>query len=140
MFYFKEQRISDSAAQREHFEKSKIDFLDALVANLNSRFPAADTTLLISFSVLDPQKLSVEADLPTYGNAELDTLCEHYGSAKVTNDGCELPAILDAEEHTSGQRLTDNQTLSLQYPNITKLLTIALTLPVSTVHNKVATK
>ena len=34
-FYFKEQRISDSAAQREHFEKSKIEFLDALVANLN---------------------------------------------------------------------------------------------------------
>ena len=31
------------------------------------------------------------------------------------------------------QRLTDNQTLSLQYPNITKLLTIALTLPALTV-------
>ena len=153
-FYFKEQRISDSAAQREHFEKSKIDFLDALVANLNSRFPAADTTLLTSFTVLDPQKLPGEADLPIYGNAELDTLCEHYGSAKVTNDGYELPATLDAEEVKNEwimfkqlisknfrsctiqvllQRFTDNQTLSLQYPNITKLLTIALTLPVSTV-------
>ena len=153
-FYFKEQRISDSAAQRQHFEKSKIGFLDAFVANLNSRFPAADTTLLTSFSVLDPQKLPGEADLPTYGNAELDTLCEHYGSAKVTNDGCELPAALDSEEVKDEwvmfkqlisknfrsctiqvllQRLTDNQTLSLQYPNITKLLTIALTLPVSTV-------
>jgi hypothetical protein len=34
--------------------------------------------------------------------------------------------------HNSGTT-TDNLTLSLQYPNITKLLTIALTLPVSTV-------
>lgn len=58
-----------SAFQREYFEKNRRDFLDALVANLNSRFP--DTTLLISFSVLDPQKLPGEADLPTYGNAEL---------------------------------------------------------------------
>jgi hypothetical protein len=92
--------------------------------------------------------------LPTYGNAELDTLCEHDGSAKVTNDGCELPAALDAVEVKDEwimfkqlisknfrsctiqvllQRLTVNQTLSLQYPNIMKLLTIALTLPVSTV-------
>ena len=153
-FYFKEQRISDSAAQREHFEKRKIDFLDVLVANLNLRFPAADTTLLTSFSILDLQKLPGEADLPTYGNAELDTLCEHYGSSKVTNDGSELPATLDAEEVKDEwimfkqlisknfrwctiqvllQRLTDNQTLSLQYPNITKLLTIALTLSVSTI-------
>ena len=75
-FYFKEQRISDSAAQREHFEKNKTDLLDALVANLNPRFPAADTTLLTSFSVLDPQKLPGEADLPTYGNAELDTMVQ----------------------------------------------------------------
>ena len=75
-FYFKEQRISDGAVQREHFEKSKIDFLDALVANLNSHFPATDSTLLSSFSVLDPQKLPGEAALPTYGNTELDTLCD----------------------------------------------------------------
>ena len=46
---FKEQWISDSAVQREDFEKSKIDFLDALVTNLNSRFLAADTTLPIFF-------------------------------------------------------------------------------------------
>lgn len=64
-FYFKEQRISDGAVQREHFEKSKIDFLDALVANLNSRFPATDSTFKSSFSVLDPQKLPGEAELPT---------------------------------------------------------------------------
>ena len=81
---FKEHRISDSAAQREHFEKSKIDFLDAFVANLNSRFPVADTTLLTFFSVPDPQKLPGEADLPTYGNAELDTLCDHYGSIRAS--------------------------------------------------------
>ena len=39
-----------------------------------------------------------EAELPTYSSAEPDTLCEHYGSAKITNDGCELLAALDAVE------------------------------------------
>ena len=91
-----------------------------------------------------------EVDLLTYGIAELDTLCEHYGSAKVTNDGCELPAALAEEVKDEWiklmsknfrsctiqvllQRLIENENLSLQYQNITKLLTIALTLPVSTV-------
>ena len=153
-FYFKEQRISDGAVQREHFEKSKIYFLDALVANLNSCFPATDSTLLSSFSVPDPQILPGEAELPIYGNTELDTLCERYGSAKVTSDGCELPAAIDSDEvkdewimfkqlisknfrsctiQTLYRQLLNSQDLSLQYPNIAKLLTIVLTLPVSTV-------
>ena len=152
--YFKEQCISDSTAQRENFEKRKIDFLDALVANLNSRFPSADTALLTSFSVFDPQKFPSEAELPTYGNAELDTLCEHYGSTKLNNDGCKLPAALNTEQVKDEwvvfrqlmsnnfrqctiqvllQTLLNDQDLSFQYPNIVKLLTIALTLPVSTV-------
>ena len=92
--------------------------------------------------------------MPTYGNAELDTLCEHYGSAKLNNDGCELPAALNTEQVKDEwvvfrqlmsnnfrqctiqvllQTLLNDQDLSFQYPNIVKLLRIALTLPVSTV-------
>ena len=84
-FYFKEQRITDSAAQREQFNANKDTFIDKLVENLRSRF--LNSGSLSALAIFEPQKLPAETDLATYGDAELEILCEHYGTAKETENG-----------------------------------------------------
>ena len=84
--YFKQQKISDSSAQRRVFSTSKIQFLEKIMDNLHLRFP--NSGLLSAFSILDPQKLpSTDCDLSLYGSDELDTLCAHYGQSTTTESG-----------------------------------------------------
>ena len=81
-FYFMDQRIADSSQQRDRFETTKDTFIDKLVENLNSRFP--DNNSLSAFAIFDPQRLPSEENLATYGDTELDVLCLHYGTPKVS--------------------------------------------------------
>lgn len=37
-------------------------------------------------------------NLSTHGNEELETLLSHYGSAKKTQGGKDVPAVVDAEK------------------------------------------
>ena len=150
-FYFKEQKVSDSTAQRQAFSTSKIQFLQKLVDNLYSRFP--DSGLLSAFSILDPQKLPTESDLSLYGIHELETLCDHYGQSKTTEAGAEFLPVVDTiktkDEWVVFRQLMGNnfRTCTLQtmaanllpsaevketYPNLIKLMALALTMPVST--------
>ena len=152
-FYFHEQKITDSPAQREQFRSIKEKFLDLLIDNLRSRFP--DNGILYSFSILDPQNLPLESDMASYGNDQLEVLCAHYGTAKLVVGSEEKvpplvePTSLKDEWVTFKQLLSKNyRSCSLQsmaaklfqsdvvkeqYPGMLTLLAISLTLPVSTV-------
>lgn len=150
-FYFKEQKVSDSAAQRQAFSTSMEQFLAKLVENLYSRFP--DQGLLGAFSILDPQKLPSDQELASYGLTELDVLCAHYGASKTSQGGLELPPVVDTEK-TRDEWVVFRQLMSANfkacstqamaakllscadtteaYPNMLKLVTLALTMPLST--------
>ena len=152
-FYFKEQKVSDSTAQRQAFSTIKVQFRQKLVGNDNlySQFP--DRGLLSTFSILDPQKLPTERDLSLYGIHELETLCDHYGQSKITDSGAKFLPVVDTmktkDEWVVFKQLMGNnfRTCTLQtmaanllpsaevketYPNMMKLMTLALTMPVST--------
>ena len=79
-FYFHDHKIAESITQRDQFSSIKGRFLDRLIENLKSRFPDNDTLYL--FSILDPQSLPLDSDLPLYGNEQLAILCDHYGTEK----------------------------------------------------------
>ena len=119
---------------------------------MRSCFP--DSGSLSAFAIFDPQKLPAETDLATYGDAELEILCEHYGTAKETENGRELQPVIHSEEtkdewvvfkqfisqnfqsctiQTLFKRVYQSETVLCQYPNVYKLITLALTMPVSTV-------
>jgi hypothetical protein len=72
-FYYHDQKITDSCAQRDQFCSIKAKFLDQLIDNLRSRFPDGGT--LQSFSIFNPQNLPI--DLASYGDEQLDILCAH---------------------------------------------------------------
>lgn len=73
-FYFHDHKIADSITQRDQFSSIKGKFLDQLIENLKSRFLDNDT--LHSFSILDPQSLPLDSDIPSYGNEQLEILCD----------------------------------------------------------------
>ena len=151
-FYFRDHKITDSPTQRDQFCSIKEKFLDQLIDNLKSRFP--DSGTLHSFSIFDPQNLPIDSDLASYGDKQLEVLCTHYGTAKITGSGKELPCVAEPmslrdEWVTFKQLMSKNyRTCSIQsmatkllqseiskeqYPNLLTLLTISLTLPVSSV-------
>ena len=148
-FYFHDHKISDSISQRQQFASIKGRFLDQLIENLKSRFPDNDT--LYSFSILDPQSLPLDSDLPSYGNEQLEILCEHYGTEKLSGRGIELPCIVEPVSlrdewitfkvlmtnnyrsctvQTMASKLLKSDVIKEQYPNILTL-SLCLTLPVS---------
>ena len=88
--------ISDSLNQRSEFVENSSKLIDKLVENINSRFP--DGGLISSFAILDPQNLPSPADLPSYGNNEIDILSEHYGTSKQSDDGTQHDPILNGEK------------------------------------------
>ena len=151
-FYFKQQKISDSCAQRRAFSTSKIQFLEKLMDNLHLRFP--DSCLLSAFSILDPQKLpSTDCDLSLYGSDELDTLCAHYRQSTTTESGTELLPVVDTVKtkdewvvfrhlmsknfrtctlQTMAGKLLPSVEVQEAYPNMLTLINLGITMPVST--------
>ena len=93
-------------------------------------------------------------DLPSYGSNEIDTLSVHYGEFKNTDDGVELEPLLDGQElkeewvifkqlmsknfsdlsiQGMAKKVLNPSEMQDQFPQMLKLLTIALTVPVSSV-------
>ena len=73
-------QISDSKKQQGDFLHNRNKLC---VDNLVSLFP--DGGLLTTFSILDPNYLpSIIENLSSYGNAEIETLAQHYGVSKQT--------------------------------------------------------
>lgn len=63
----------------EFAEKVGKPFVSKLQANISSRFGSQD--IISAFSILDPKKVpSIDsADIKTYGESFVDTLCAHFG-------------------------------------------------------------
>ena len=151
-FYYQGHCISDSKKQRDDFVSDRNKLIDKIIDNLKSRFP--DGGIISSFSILDPQNLPSPADLPSYGSCEIDTLCVHYGDSKKTDNGIELKPLVDGQElkeewvmfrqvmfqnfkdsslQGMAKKLFSSNEMQDQFPQMLKLLTIALTIPVSSV-------
>jgi hypothetical protein len=90
-----DQQISYS--QQHEFNHSTSTFIDKQISNLKCRFP--DSNLLGSLSVFDPQILPVEpSELATYGAAEIDELCAHYGTPKTGKSGEAIAPLAGVSE------------------------------------------
>ena len=154
-FYYLGHQISDSQKQRDDFDRNRESLINKLIENLESRFP--DGGVISSFSILDPQNLPSPSDLATYGNQDLDTLSLHYGVSRETVDGVEQEPLLNGPELTEewllfkqmmsknfsgssiqgmAKKLLCSDEAQEQFPQTLKLLTLALTVPVSSVECK----
>ena len=151
-FYYHGHCISDSKKQHDDFASNRRNLINKINDNLKSRFP--DGGLIGSFAVLDPQNLPLSTDIPSYGNSEIETLSEHYGVPKNTDNGVELEPLLNGTElkeewvifkqlmsknfsnlslQGMAEKLLCSNEMQEQFPQMLKLLTIALTVPVSSV-------
>ena len=116
--------------------------MDAIVVNLEDRFP--DASILNAFSLFDPQQLppSDSDEFEIYGNTAVETLTTHYITSISNCQDLEIEWIgfkqLLAEKFTASsatevmQSVLKSKTLSVLYPNLAKLACIGLTLLVST--------
>ena len=119
-------------------------FLNALLTNLNDRFP--DIDLIESFTVLDPSQLPHDdlAALNQHGNDKKDALLDHYDGFPQLNK-TETKREWQLYKHTvvSDQNLADKtavemmrllsrQPLGTVFPNLAVLAKIYLLIPVST--------
>ena len=126
-------------------DRNRENLINKLIDNLESCFP--DGGIISSFSILDPQNLPCPSDLAIYGNQDIDTLSLHYGASKETADGVEQEPPLNGPELTEewllfkqmmsnkfsgssikgmAKRLLTSDEAQEQFPQILKLLTLAL--------------
>jgi hypothetical protein len=86
------------------FKDWVVKFALALMSRLAKRFPQDDMAIMAAMEIFNPDrcaaKVSSEADLATYGEAELELLIKHYGEAK-TVDGKVFEPMIDADEARS---------------------------------------
>ena len=151
-FYYQGHCISDSKKQRDDFVKNQSNLIDKIIDNLKSCFP--DGGIIGSFAILDPQNSPSPSDLRSYGSSEIDTLSVHFGESKNTDDGVELEPLLNGQElkeewiifkqlmsknfndssiQGMAKKLLSSSEMQEQFPQMLKLLNIALTVPVSSV-------
>ena len=91
--------IKVTVREVQQFESMKLKFLDNLLLNLEKRFPLDSTNVVNAFEILSLCNVRFQNEnLSSYGNEELETLLSHYGSAKKTQGGTDVPAVVDAEK------------------------------------------
>lgn len=61
-------------------EKTRLHYIDAVIENLQARFPEAE--LMAAFAVLSMRPLSMVPDVNSWGNDKLEMLISHYGADK----------------------------------------------------------
>ena len=95
---WKENTIKVNPNATQQFESVTEKFLDNILLNLQQRFLVESTDVVNAFAMLSLSNVRFQGgDLSTYGNKELDTLPSYYGTAKKTQHGEVVPAIVDAE-------------------------------------------
>ncbi|XP_077864369.1 zinc finger protein 862-like [Saccoglossus kowalevskii] len=146
--------IKDNSNLRKWFVSCKSEFLDKLVDNLETRFP--ESNFLKAFHIFIPSHLpkATSPEYKQYGFDEIETLCSFYGTPKTTNDGMQHAPVIDSDklkdewpvvkeilrnnymqcnfQDTWGSLLGPQACLPTLYPNIAKLVTISLIIPVNT--------
>ena len=127
--------------------------LDAIITDLETRFNDTAVGVLKSLSCLSPATLiEKDKDAPSETClAELKTLCHFYSEDLSDDDNVKreyqnIHALLDAwefDENEAVPRDTEDlliflgkQKFTAQFENITTLLRLALTLPVSSAHDE----
>ena len=96
---WRENTIKVTAREVKQYESMKTKFLDNVLLNLEKRFPVHSTNVVNAFGILSLRNVRFQNEnLSTYGNEELETLLSHYGSAKKTQCGKDVPAVVDAEK------------------------------------------
>ena len=145
--------IYDSKVDRQAFFKNKTSFLRMLADNEASRLEQSD--LLQAFEIFVPAKLPPQssAEYKNYGESEMELLSAFYGAEKTDANGKIHPAIIDEKvkdewpvvkellsanfrsysfQDVWSYLLNKSQGCLDPYPNIAKLVTIALLIPVNT--------
>ena len=96
---WRENTIKVTAHEVKQFESMKLKFLDNLLLNLEKRFSVDSTNVVNAFGILSLRNVRFQNEnLSTYRNEELETLLSHYGSAKKTQGGTDVPAVVDAKK------------------------------------------
>lgn len=131
--------IAVGAGEKERFERTRLQFMQGLLDNLDQRFPSAE--VLDAFSALQPQQLEEPCA------EKLSTLYRHYANSPLAIDQQDL--MDEWEEFTSfaashpgmkkattlqgmAQELLGKESIASLFPLISKLYARAVTLPVST--------
>ena len=78
--------VHQMCGDSKKFKDWVVKFALALMSRLAKRFPQDDMAIMAAMEIFNPDrcaaKVSSEADLATYGEAELELLIKHYGEAK----------------------------------------------------------
>ena len=142
-----EFNINVSPTQKDQFRRNiQEKYIDALVAQLENRFP--DAVEVEAFSIFDPSKLPASStDLSSYGNDKLALLGEKYAVGDSADFQVEdLTSEWESFKHLFSDNYrqesmqgmlkalaTSESTVAAMYPCLSKLACIALVLPISTV-------
>ena len=143
--------ISYSTELKESFKKDiQQCFVSELIENITERLPDKDTGIIAAFGVFNPSQLpltSEEAMVKQYGEKEIRELGEHYGIGDSPPINCDalltewfdmrVYMILNCQSKSMREMLPllakPDGSLSIAYPNTSKLAQIGLLLPISTV-------
>ena len=147
--------ISYSETQKAQAIKSRDAFIDNLTEQITARFPQESQDLADAFAILSLRGVSfmTAEDLSNYGNNKLLKLLNHYGSDKANVvSGRVIPAVVDPMKTKMEWSLLKDVVKEQQYPtgklsmlwscifkfhpdtfpNLLKLVQLALTLPLQT--------
>ena len=147
--------ISYLETQKAQAIKSRDAFIDNLTEQIAARFPQGSQYLADAFAILSLRGVSfmIAEDLSNYGNNKLLKLLNHYGSDKANVvSGRVIPAAVDPMKTKMEWSLLKDVVKEQQYPtgklsmlwscifkfhpdtfpNLLKLVQLALTLPLQT--------
>ncbi|XP_052775985.1 SCAN domain-containing protein 3-like [Mya arenaria] len=130
-------------------ENIRSTFINHVIENLEARF--TDNGIISNFAVLNPENLPQNStDLATYGDQQIHDPGKHYGPS-ITNQQspmtvsekhlkCEWSLFkhhMDKNYRTitfsnMAETVLTSKTLVASYPNLCKIMKIAITLPLST--------
>lgn len=137
----------------KHFENVKKDFINKLIENIEDRFPRDQLNIISAFAALGMRPISfIDKDqLGEWGDDKLQVLLEHYGVEQSKGDET-VPPLIDTDKTKKEWAQIKTLVLSCAYPrdklsnlwslinayhadmfpNLLKLASVALVLPVHT--------
>ena len=140
--HYRNVKITDTEVLRASVKKTRKDFISNLISNLEKRFPQESTNLVNAFSVLALRGVNFDNNLNEWGNEKLDTLITFYGNAEYVDaqatkaEWSTLKRLVIDQRYPTGHLDTlwpiIHQHHKDMFPNLVKLASIAMVLPVHT--------